>query len=205
MSTRIAATDKTMRKQPKQTRSRATVDAIIEAGTQLLGQKGWAKFTTNEVADAACVSIGSLYQYFPNKLSLVEAIRRRHFDDVLDVVHNVSGGERSLEENVDSLVQGMLAVHGSRPELHRALLEEIPRSEGTRSAHDDFESEYLRHYQVMISRHCKRRRSKRDEVAALVLSAAVEGVVHSAALKGLLDSPELKRELVALVYAYVRG
>jgi len=194
-----------MRKEPKQARSRATVDAIVDAGTQVLGQKGWARFTTNEVADVAGVSIGSLYQYFPNKLSLIEAIRRRHFDDVLDVVKSASESGSPLEKGVDSLVQGMFSVHGSHPALHRALLEEVPHSEGMRSAHDKFESQYLRHYKAFVSRHRKRRGSKRDEVAAQVLSAAVEGVVHHAALSGLLDSPELKVELVSLVCTYVRG
>ena len=205
MSTRIPVTDKTMRKEPKQARSKATVDAIVEAGTQVLGQKGWGKFTTNEVAEVAGASIGSFYQYFPNKLSLIEAIRRRHFDDVLAVVRGVSEGGRSFEESVDALVQGMLAIHGSHPALHRALLEEAPRSAGERSAHDAFESQYLRHYRAIVSMHRKRRGSKRDEIAAQVLSAAVEGVVHHAALNGLLDSPELRLELVSLICRYVTG
>jgi AcrR family transcriptional regulator len=203
MSTRIPATHGTMRKEPKQARSRATVDAIVEAGTQVLGQKGWAQFTTNEVAEVAGASIGSLYQYFPNKLSLVEAIRRRHFNDVLTVVQGVSEGGRPLEESVDALVQGMLAIHGSHPALHRALLEETPRGGGAQSAHDEFETQYLRHYKAIVAGHRRRRGSKRDEIAAQVLSAAVEGVVHHAALSGLLDSQELKLELVSLICRYV--
>ncbi|QNK71613.1 TetR/AcrR family transcriptional regulator [Variovorax sp. PAMC26660] len=178
---------------------------MVEAGTQVLGQRGWARFTTNEVAEMAGVSIGSLYQYFPNKLSLIEALRRRHFDDVLGVLQAASEDARPLEECVDSLVQGMLAVHGSRPALHRALLEEAPRSEETRSAHDAFDARYLQHYKTIVSTHRKRRGSKRDDIAAQVISAAMEGVVHHAALNGLLDSPELKRELVSLVCAYVRA
>ncbi|MGJ7525483.1 TetR/AcrR family transcriptional regulator [Variovorax sp. GB1P17] len=205
MSTRIAATGQTMRKAPKQARSRATVDAIVEAGTQVLGRRGWAGFTTNEVAEVAGVSIGSLYQYFPNKLSLIEALRRRHFDDVLGVLQAASEDARRLEESVDSLVQGMLAVHGSHPALHRALLEETPRSEETRAAHDAFDAQYRQHYKAIVSAHRKRCGSKRDDIAAQVVSAAIEGVVHHAALSGLLDSPELKRELVSLVCAYVRA
>lgn len=205
MSTRIATTGQTMRKAPKQARSRATVDAIVEAGTQVLGRRGWAGFTTNEVAEAAGVSIGSLYQYFPNKLSLIEALRRRHFDDVLGVLQAASEDARPLEESVDSLVQGMLAVHGSHPALHRALLEETPRSEETRSAHDAFDAQYLQHYKAIVATHRKRRGARRNDIAAQVVSAAIEGVVHHAALNGLLDSPALKKELVSLVCAYVRA
>lgn len=86
MSTRIQTRDNGMRKLPKQKRSQATVSAIVEAATQVLGEKGWRYFTTNEVAEFAGVSIGSLYQYFPNKLVLVEAIRKKHFSDVISVL-----------------------------------------------------------------------------------------------------------------------
>ena len=193
-----------MRKVPKQARSRATVETLVEAGTHVLGRRGWGEFTTNEVAAVAGVSIGSLYQYFPNKLALIEAIRRRHFDDVLDVMQRASASTDSLEKSVSLLVRGMLAVHDSNPALHRALLEEVPRSEETNAAHAEFEKAYLDHYTALASRYRKRRSPQGDRVAARVLSAAVEGVVHHAALHGLLDSAELRRELTALVCGYVR-
>jgi AcrR family transcriptional regulator len=56
------------------------VDAIVEAAALILARRGWAHFTTNEVAEIAGVSVGSLYQYFPNKLALAVAIRRRQLD-----------------------------------------------------------------------------------------------------------------------------
>ncbi|TIV25222.1 MAG: TetR/AcrR family transcriptional regulator, partial [Mesorhizobium sp.] len=90
MSTRIAKPAARMRKQPRQARSIATVEAIIEAGAHVLSELGWVGFSTNKVAEAAGVSIGSLYQYFPDKLALVEAIRRRHFDHVLSVLREAS-------------------------------------------------------------------------------------------------------------------
>ena len=74
-----------MRKAPRQQRSRATVDVIVEAAARVLGRRGWARFTTNEIAAVAGVSVGSLYQYFPNKLAIAEAIRQRHLDEVLRV------------------------------------------------------------------------------------------------------------------------
>ena len=83
MSTRIAKRSPGLRKEPRQARSRATVEAIVDAGARVLAEDGWAAFTTNRVAERAGASIGSLYQYFPDKLSLVEAIRRRHLDDCL--------------------------------------------------------------------------------------------------------------------------
>lgn len=70
------------RKKPTQERSTATVDAIVEAAIRILRRDGWAGLTTTRVAGVAGVSVGSLYQYFPNRAAIaVEIVRRRtrHF------------------------------------------------------------------------------------------------------------------------------
>jgi AcrR family transcriptional regulator len=60
-----------LRKQPKQARSAALVATILEAATQLLAKEGAQRFTTARVAETAGVSVGSLYQYFPNKAAIL--------------------------------------------------------------------------------------------------------------------------------------
>ncbi|EJL93780.1 TetR family transcriptional regulator [Pantoea sp. GM01] len=59
------------RKRPKQARSNELVSAILQAATQVLEQEGATRFTTARVAERAGVSIGSLYQYFPNKAAIL--------------------------------------------------------------------------------------------------------------------------------------
>ena len=59
-----------LRKKPKQIRSKLMVDNILEASIRVLKQHPYHQFTTNRVAEAAGISIGSLYQYFPNKQSI---------------------------------------------------------------------------------------------------------------------------------------
>src|SRR6188768_1896869 len=71
----------TPRKRPRQSRSVATVDTIIAATARVLVKQGFDGLTTNAVAEAAGVSIGSLYQYFPNKEALVAALVERHVED----------------------------------------------------------------------------------------------------------------------------
>lgn len=68
------------RKKPRQARARATVDAILIAAAHSLKTEGFEHATTNRIAELAGVSIGSLYQYFPNKVSIVGALRERHSD-----------------------------------------------------------------------------------------------------------------------------
>ena len=68
----------TPRKRPRQQRSQATWAAILDAATQLFQRLGYAGTTTNRVAELAGVSIGSLYQYFPDKDALLLALAERH-------------------------------------------------------------------------------------------------------------------------------
>ena len=189
-----------MRKEPRQARSRAMVDAIVQAGARVLGDRGWAGFTTNKVAEVAGVSIGSLYQYFPNKLALIEAVRRHHFDDVLRVVRDAMDGNKPVRQFAEALVDGMIDIHLQHPALHRVMLDEVPGHAGSRATHDAFRTEYLDSYANAIApygKHAPR------EVMAQVLSSAVEGAIHNAARTGLMESPELRAELVALICAYL--
>lgn len=194
MSTRIPGPPATMRKRPRQARSRATVETIVQAGARVLGRRGWSGFTTNEAAEVAGVSIGSLYQYFPNKLALVDAIRRRHFDDVLAVLDRAAASPHRAE----ALVDGMIALHGIDPALHRVLLD-LPDPDGSGAAWRLFQAEYLRRYEDLVAALG----GGRDAIVAQVLSSAVESVIHNAARRGQLQSPDVRRELMRLVLGYL--
>lgn len=74
------------RKLPQQVRSAASVDAILEATVQVLLAHGRAKLTTTRVAQRAGVSVGTLYQYFPNKSALLQSLLKKHLDRVADAV-----------------------------------------------------------------------------------------------------------------------
>ena len=69
-----------LRKKPKQIRSKLMFDSILEASTRVLEEVSFEKFTTNRVAEAAGISIGSLYQYFPNKQSILIELERIAID-----------------------------------------------------------------------------------------------------------------------------
>jgi AcrR family transcriptional regulator len=160
-------------------------------------------FTTNETADVAGVSIGSLYQYFPDKLSLIDAIRRRHLDDVLAVVRETGRSDKPLRQRVEDLIDGMMAAHRVEPALHRVLLDEAPRYDGSRSVRGAFEAEYMDRYKSIVAAFQNREEAAAIEVAAQVLSSAVEGVIHNAARRGMLASPELRQELAHMACSYL--
>ena len=191
-----------MRKTPRQSRSCETVEAIVEAATRILGRRGWARFTTNEVAKVAGVSIGSLYQYFPNKAALVAAIKRRHVADLLRACEAAFETNRrlTLEERVERLVRGVIDAHAIDPALHRVLEEEVPREV---SAAGEFQIHKLSQLTTLfVTNACER--ATDPEMIARVVEFALEGVIHRAARARELGSPALARELTRLVYAYLK-
>lgn len=193
-----------MRKAPNQARSRATVEAIVHAGARVLADRGWAGFTTNRVAEVAGVSIGSLYQYFPDKLALIDAVRRRHLEECLAIMRAARHDGKPLGRFLDDLVGNMMAAHDSHPGLHRVLLDEAPAN-GPHDPHSAYEREYLGHYAAAVAAYRRHRTETGDETVAMIMSDAVDGVIHNAARRGTLKSPEVKRELVRMLTLYLAG
>jgi AcrR family transcriptional regulator len=98
------------RKSPVQARSTASVDAILEATVQVLLQVGKEQTTTTRVALRAGVSVGTLYQYFPNKSSLLQAVLRRHMEEVTNAIELVCKEQRggTLRQMVTALITAFL-------------------------------------------------------------------------------------------------
>lgn len=117
------------RKIPRQARAQATVEAIIVATAQLLTEQGFVNLTTARVAERAGVSIGSLYQYFPNKQGLAAAVVDHYSDEVLArftaMVRARPG--KTLVDTVDAMIGFALVSHPHEPEMHRALNDLAPR------------------------------------------------------------------------------
>ena len=78
-----------LRKKPKQKRSKLMVDNILEASIRVLKQHPYQQFTTNRVAEAAGISIGSLYQYFPNKQSILLELEIRAINEMIENVEKL--------------------------------------------------------------------------------------------------------------------
>jgi AcrR family transcriptional regulator len=98
------------RKSPVQARSAASVHAILEATIQVLLRVGKERLTTTRVALRAGVSVGTLYQYFPNKSALLQAALKRHLDEVTDVIEFVCEEQRGRtpREMVTALITAFL-------------------------------------------------------------------------------------------------
>jgi AcrR family transcriptional regulator len=98
------------RKSPVQARSAASVEAILEATIQVLLHEGKERLTTTRVASRAGVSVGTLYQYFPNKSALLQAALKRHLDEITGAVERVCREQKgkTLAVMVTSLISAFL-------------------------------------------------------------------------------------------------
>jgi AcrR family transcriptional regulator len=111
------------RKEPVQARSSTTVDTILEATIHILLKHGLERLTTTKVADRAGVSVGSLYQYFPNKAALVATILKRHLDEVALSVATACSSQhgRSVREMVTATCGAFIDAKTRRLEVSKAL------------------------------------------------------------------------------------
>lgn len=111
------------RKTPVQARSAASVDAILKATVQVLLRVGKEKLTTTRVAARAGVSVGTLYQYFPNKSALLRAALKLHADEILAEVNKVCVAQRGqpVEDMAEALAVAFLTVKMRDPKKSRAL------------------------------------------------------------------------------------
>ncbi|RJL35324.1 TetR/AcrR family transcriptional regulator [Bailinhaonella thermotolerans] len=117
------------RKTPRQQRSADTVERILQAAARVFVEHGYAAGTTNRIAEAANLSIGSLYQYFPNKDAILIQLVRRHIDDGTAAIGKIL--ERplpdTLEAKLDLFIAAAIDAHRGDPRLHRVIFEESPR------------------------------------------------------------------------------
>ena len=116
------------RKAPSQARSQHMVDTILEATAHILAERGYAGTNTNVVAAHAGVSIGSVYQYFPNKDALIAALHEHHASQMYIIINRVldAANPENLEDHITALVKALLAAHEHAPELHKVLEKELP-------------------------------------------------------------------------------
>ncbi|NBP52207.1 MAG: TetR/AcrR family transcriptional regulator, partial [Actinobacteria bacterium] len=118
------------RKAPRQDRSRRTVERILAAAAHIFDEDGYAATTTNEIAAMAEVSIGSLYQYFPNKDAILVALGRRHVETVAAGLTHLLGGvgpDADLRAVIDVVVRFLVDQH-AHDGLHRLVAHEAPRT-----------------------------------------------------------------------------
>jgi AcrR family transcriptional regulator len=193
------------RKLPVQARSAASVDAILKATIQVLLKAGKERLTTTGVAMRAGVSVGTLYQYFPNKSSLLQAALRRHMDEVTEAVERICLEQRGrpLREMATALIHAFLAAKMRDVKTSLALYSVSSDVDGVRIV-QQMAVRSNGAIAAMLASSCESM-TKDPQLVASMLQGAMAGVSRR-----LLESeaPEkqfaaLREELVLLACAYL--
>jgi len=191
------------RKKPKQHRSKVTVDALLEATTHILLKGGVEALTTNHVAEMAGVSIGSLYQYFPNKASLIAALIEQHVDHEVSTLKKVFLNWKGMpgEQLFRSVINELIQIHLNDIELTKLLHQQVSYLEcrqALREATKYFESivEALLNAQFKVQLS-----TKEIKVRAFVVTNAIDSLIQLALVENteILSEPYFQDELVKLV------
>jgi AcrR family transcriptional regulator len=195
------------RKQATQARAQATVEVILKATARILVRDGYDRASTNKIAIAAGVSIGSLYQYFPSKEALVAALVDRHMGEMVELVRREIPilVTLPLRPAVERAVRMMVAAHSVDPKLHKVLVEQVPRV-GRLEHVERVEREMIGLARVYLE-------AKREEISvtdldlsAYIMVGMIESLTHAAVLTRpeLLGEPFIS-EVTKAVVNYLEG
>jgi AcrR family transcriptional regulator len=190
------------RKRPVQERSRATVDAIVQATAYILVRDGHSKLTTNRIAERAGVNVASLYQYFPNKEAILAELQRRHVAEQREAMREVLERHRGqgLEATVRALVLMGTAAHAVAPQVHAALSQALP----VRRSRFGNEADPLMREAARALVGVVRPGAEKDLILWIVETVS-HAIIHSAVVERPRDlaSGRLGDELIRLLLAYL--
>jgi AcrR family transcriptional regulator len=193
------------RRRPRQRRAQETVAAMLDAVVKILKRDGLGAVTTNRVAQVAGVSIGSVYQYFPNKHAIFVALHDRHAEQIGRLVEStlVKHASAPLEDVLRALVDAIADAHVPDPELYELLATEVPhRPRGGRDLADRLKGPLRL---AIASRSPNLKNRDVLERVLFVITHMIDALAHAVVLgrPQLLSLAAAKEEAVQAMMAYV--
>lgn len=195
------------RKDPKQSRSKGTVDAIFGAVTHILNKDGVAHLTTNKIAEVAGVSVGSLYQYFKNKESIYEGILLRLTQDNLDTFEKILKESKPATISIKDIIKVIVHNHfesmQKMDKVAAVLLEYAPKVLNA-SHFKKSDERIIKFLMDQINQHNIEIKPQNKEQAFFVCSQAMRSVLFMSFLNRSAEERELiKDELIEMLTSYL--
>ena len=171
------------RKVPRQERSQRTVERILEAAAHIFDEAGYSETSTSDIASEAGVSIGSLYQYFPNKDSMLLALTQAHIETTtLDLSQMISEFDpgADLQDVLRALINFLVEQH-ELDQLHLLIAHTAPRTHEIGSALDQARSQLVQ----LAASYLKSTNSGSNSslLTARMLVATIDAGVHDVILR----------------------
>lgn len=195
------------RKTPVQRRSRVTVDAIFEATIQVLQREGNNGLTTTRVAERAGVSVGTMYQYFPNKQALVYALNERYLTALAERIETTCMAQNgaTLAQMVEALVETYWRAKTERTDLTRVLYRSVANLDNNALLHM---------FATRVDKATENMFASASDIALtdvgmtnLTLTTVIYGTVRNAFERDLpaKETDSLRRNLVVMCRAYLEN
>jgi len=193
------------RKRPSQARSQFTVDAILDAAAQVFETHGYKAGTTNRIAERAGVSIGSLYEYFPNKDSIVVALSERELEREREEILNLlmESEDDDIAAVLRRFVEAVVGFHARSPMLHRILFDEADHPPDAHACVLRFEESLAHALEDLL-----RRRGvdvEDADLAAHIVLQTTESLAHRFVVRRIhdLDQDAFVNEVTKLLSRYL--
>jgi AcrR family transcriptional regulator len=158
------------------------VEQIVEAAAQVFAERGYAGATTNHIAERAGVSIGSLYQYFPNKEAILVTLAKRHIELAGDAIMGLLAErdliETDLKELLRLFIQATLELHTEDPGLNSVILSEAIWSEEAMEQVNHLEDRFIDLLALMLDAH-RQVSVENSRHAAYMLVHMIESLTHA--------------------------
>jgi AcrR family transcriptional regulator len=182
------------------------VEAILEATARILAERGYAGTNTNHVAERAGVSVGSIYQYFPNKEALVAALHERHAAQMERAIDAVLARARraSLRAQIAAMVRAMLAAHLVEPNLHRVLEREFPFFDAPKEE-SPADRSIFRRVRDLLETHRAEIAPRDRDLATWAVLRMTEAMVHAAVIEPpkQFRAAAIERTITAAILGYL--
>ncbi len=182
------------------------VETLLQSTARVLREKGYGNTTTNAIAQQAGVSIGSLYQYFPNKESLAAKVFQKLIKSDLDFIAQcfAQNAELSMRESWSKFIRALFERYESDVLLRRVLVEQCSLFDGR----DEFVNFKKSLTQLFYLEFCGRGlvlTEIRSLTIAFVVINALEGILRAAVITGeiSLEREEILRETEQLIHSYI--
>jgi AcrR family transcriptional regulator len=187
------------RKSPSQERSRRTVNRILDAATRIFHEQGYTDATTNDIADEADVSVGSLYQYFPNKDALLVALTQRHIATTTTDLTNLLldlPRDSDIETTFRIVVDFLVSQH-DLDDLHLLVMHQAPRTHDINLSLEHAKSHLVELTSQILSNEITD--SRKQGLVARMVVATIDAAVHDVILRQ--PRGEMRREAINLTIA----